>query len=396
MGGMRVLQIVAADRWTGAAATALQLAEALREAGEDCQFVFRPGRGLEERLRGLDWCHPTLAKERGPGDLLRAVRRVRALVAGCDVVHCHLPHDHLLAKLALGGRGEGTGDRAQGTGERGRTPDPGPRPPILVRSVRHPDHLRPNLYHRWLFRGVAGLGLANTAMVGLARRVAALRSTPSEVLPVALEPRFVPGGDREGTRARLGVPAGAMVVGTIGKIDGTRGHDVFIRGLASAPGIWGLIIGKGPGVAALQTLARELGVGERLAWAGYVESGLEHLYAAMDLFVFPAAGSDWGHRAIAEASACRLPCLAADLPGVTDLVEPGATGELYAAADFAALGRLLRSWGAEPTRVREAGDRAVAMARARWSPPALVDAARRLYKAALAAGGPATDRSTRP
>ena len=68
---MRVLQIVAADRWTGAAATALQLAEALREAGEDCHFVFRPGRGLEERLRGLDWCHAILAKERGPGDLLR-------------------------------------------------------------------------------------------------------------------------------------------------------------------------------------------------------------------------------------------------------------------------------------------------------------------------------------
>jgi glycosyltransferase involved in cell wall biosynthesis len=215
-------------------------------------------------------------------------------------------------------------------------------------------------------------------------------------LPVALEPRFAPGADRDGARTRLGIPAEAVVAGTIGKIDGTRGQDIFVRGVASAPGIWGLIIGKGPGVAALQTLARELGVGERLAWAGYVESGLEHLYAAMDLFVFPAAGSDWGHRAIAEASACGLPSLAADLPGVMDLVEPGATGELYAAADFAALGRLLRSWGAEPARLRKAGGRAEAMARARWSPPALVDAARRLYGAALAVVNPAVDRGTRP
>jgi glycosyltransferase involved in cell wall biosynthesis len=262
--------------------------------------------------------------------------------------------------------------------------------------VRHPDHLRPNLFHRWLFRGTAGLGLANSAMVDLARCLPVLRTIPSEVLPVALEPRFAPGGDREGVRARLGVPADAVVAGTIGKIDGTRGHDVFIRGVAAAPGVWGLIIGKGPGVAALQTLAASLGVVERLAWAGYVEAGLEDLYAAMDLFVFPAAGSDWGHRAIAEASACGLPSLAADLPGVTDLVEPGATGELFAAADSAALGRLLRSWGTEPARLRKAGDRAVAMARARWSPPALVEAARRLYTAARAAGGRTTDRSTRP
>lgn len=435
---MRVLQLVAADRWTGAAATALQLAEALRGAGVDCQLAFRPGRGLEERLLGLEWCHPILAKERGPADLARAARRVRALAAGCDVVHCHLPHDHLLAKLALGiqkqgtvwthlagvfagerhaplgglrarsgratlaasgsmsqgdalSRGQGEGDTGEGMASRGQEgelgrqgADPGPRAPALVRSVRHPDHLRPNLYHRWLFRDTAGLGLANSSMVAMTRDVPELRAVPAEVLPVANEARFVPGCDRDGARARLGIPAGAVVAGTIGKLDGTRGQDVFLRGLAGAPEVWGLIVGKGPGVPLLQALARELGVAGRLAWAGYAESGLEDLYAAMDLFVFPAAGSDWGHRAIAEASACGLPTLAADLPGVADLVALGATGDLYPAGDPAALGHLLGLWGSDPGRRHACGRRAAAIARERWTPAELAAAALRLYARARA------------
>lgn len=363
---MKVLQLVAADRWTGAAATALQLAEALRETGVDCRLAYRPGRGLEQRLRGLVWCHPILAKERGPLDLQRAVLRVRELCDGMDVVHCHLPHDHLLARLALRGRGQRIGDRG----------------PLLVRSVRHPGHLAPHLYHRWLFRRTGGVGLANSTMTALTGRAGSLAGVPSAVLPVALEAAFFGPLDREGTRARLGVPAGAFVAGTIGKIDGTRGHEELIRALAVARGVWSVVIGKGPAVAGLQELAHKLDVAERLVWAGYVEDGREHIYAAMDLFVFPAAGSDWGHRAIAEASACGLPTLAADLPGVVDLVEPGVSGELYAAGDVAALGRLLAGWSGDPARSRAAGRVATERARRTWTPPALAAAALGLYRAA--------------
>lgn len=365
---MKVLQLVAADRWTGAAATALQLAMALRASGIDCQFAYRPGRGLEQRLRELAWCHPVLVKERGPVQLWRAVQRVRELGAGIDVVHCHLPHDHLLARLA--GRGEGTGERGQG------------RRPFLVRSVRHPKHLAPHLYHRWLLRGTGGVGLANSEMAGLLRRLPSLAGVPSAVLPVALEPAFFGPLDRQGARARLGLPTGARVAGAIGKIDGTRGHGEFVRALAAAAGVHGVVIGKGPAVGRLQELARQLGVAERLVWAGYLEDGREHLFAAMDIFVFPAAGSDWGHRAIAEASACGLPTLAADVQGVRDLVEEGVTGELFAAGDVAALARLLGAWAADPERCRMAGQLAAERARRTWTSQALATAALELYRAA--------------
>ncbi len=356
MAPMRVLQLVAADRWTGAAATALQLAEALRAAGHECVFAYRPGRNLEERLRDVEWGRPVLAKERTLGDVRAAIARVRGLAAGCDVVHAHLPHDHLLARQALKGSA---------------TP--------LVRGVHHLGHLRPDPYHRWLFRGVAGLGLASSAMLPACRRLAAVRGAPARVLPVALEDRFRPGGGGSATRERLGIPPEAVVAGTIGKLDRGRGHDLFLHALAASPGVWGMVIGKGPYLDALQTLAGRLRVTDRLVFPGYVEAGLEELYAAMDIFVFPAAGSDHAHRAIAEAAGCGVPSLAADLAGVRDLVEPGVTGDLYPASDAAALAVLMSAWARDPTRREAASAAAAARARRLWTPARLAAAALDLY-----------------
>jgi len=356
---MRVLQLVAADRWTGAAATALQLADALRDTGLECHFAYRPGRNLDQRLAGLGWCHPILAKERSLRDLREVVGRIRVLAGGFDAVVVHLPHDHVLCRFAVHGG----------------------HPPV-VRWVHHSKHLRADPFHRWLFRTTVGVGLSNTTMLPACQRIPALRGAPAAVMPLALEPRFKPGCSGAAARARLGVPANAFVAGTIGKLDRGRGHDLFIHALAAAPGVWGMIVGKGPHVPALQRLAARLGVTDRLAWPGYVEDGLEDLYAAMDIFVFPAAGSDHAHRAIAEAAGCGIPALAADLPGVRDLVEPGSTGALYPPADAAALAVLISKWARDPSLRLDAGRRAAERARARWTPRRLAEVALGLLRAA--------------
>ena len=170
------------------------------------------------------------------------------------------------------------------------------------------------------------------------------------------------------------------MAGTIGKLDRGRGHDLFLHALGAAPGVWGIVIGKGPYLETLQKLARRLAVAGRLAFPGYVEAGLEDLYAAMDVFVFPAAGSDHAHRAIAEAAGCGTPALAADLPGVLDLVEPGVTGDVYPADDAAALAVRIAAWGRDPAKRGAAGAAAAARARSLWTPQTLAAAALELYR----------------
>lgn len=350
-----VVHLVAADRWTGAAATALQAVEALRTIGVEAQFAFRPGRGLQERLAGLPWAHPILEKERSPASLGRVLQNLRHLLAKAQVVHVHLPHDHLLAWWLL-----------KKLSKR----------PRLVRSVHHPKHLRPNPYHRLLFRGVAGVGLANSAMVFKAQKL--VGNVPVVHLPLALEQRFFCQQDRDAVRRILGIPKEAFVAGTVGKLDAGRGQDLLLYGLAAAPSAWGIIVGKGPHLPRLQKLARQLNIAERVIFPGYVEEGLEQLYTAMDVFVFPEAGSDWAHRAVAEAAACGVPTLAVDIPGIRDLVEPGKTGDLWPRGDAAALAVLLRQWQSDFLRRRKAGEEARRRA-ARLTFPALADALLRLY-----------------
>lgn len=360
---MRVLHLIAADRFTGAAAPALQLVEALRGAGVAAELAIRGGHNLEARLTGLPWVHPLLAKERSLADFRQAVARVRALAVDFDVVHCHLPHDHALARLALrslsGGR-------------------------VLIRSVRHPRHLRRDPFQRWLFAATAGVALATPALASRWRRWRRAAATPAVMLPPAVETRFRKTGDRIGARTRLGIPPAAVVAGTVGKLHRHRGQDLFLRALAAAPGVWGMIVGQGEDRASLQALATTLGVAPRVCFPGCVEEGLAHLYAAMDLFVFPAAGSDWGHRAIVEAMACGVTVLAAEVEGAADLVRPGQTGDFYPAHDAAALAVLLSAWAGDAARRAAAGRAAEEGARV-WTPVQLATAVRELYRAAAPA-----------
>jgi glycosyltransferase involved in cell wall biosynthesis len=362
MSAMRVLHVVAADRWTGAAASALQLVEAEREAGIDSVLAFRAGHNLAERLAGRDWALPVLRKERTLADLRASCATLRSLAAGRDLVHAHLPHDHALARLALA-----------------RLPLP------LVRSLRRDRHLRPDPFHRWLMRKTAGVALANSTMAPLVDRFPSQRGLPRGLLPPAVERRFrrplgtpIRAYSRRSGRAALGLPADAVVVGAVGKLERDRGHDLLLRAVAATPGIRALIVGHGSAGTALRALAVKLGAGERVVFAGYVDAGLEDLYPAMDLFAFPAPGSDHGHRAIVEASGSCLPTLAADVPGVRDLVEPGVTGELYPREDAAALAVLLREWSASETRRTRAAE-AVARRAASWTPAELAAASLALY-----------------
>lgn len=365
-----MLHLVAADRFTGAAAPALLLVEALRGAGVQAALAIRGGHNLQARVGHHPWVYPVLAKERSLADLRRAVQRVDALATGFDLVHCHLPHDHALARLALRRRRGG---------------------PALVRSLRHPRHLRRDPFHRFLLAGTHAVAFATSALAQRWRRWDNQAQRPTVVLPPAVEERVRRRGDREGTRARLGFPAEAVVAGTVGKLHRERGQDIFLRALAAAPAVWGLVVGQGEHAEELRRLAVRLGIEERVRFPGYADADLADYYAAMDLFVFPAAGSDWGHRAIAEAMVCGLPVLAAQLEGVRDLVQPPTTGEVYPPFDAAALAVRLRAWGADRPRREAARGRALAIA-ANWTEANLAAVILPLYQAVAprpgrAAGG---------
>jgi glycosyltransferase involved in cell wall biosynthesis len=155
-----------------------------------------------------------------------------------------------------------------------------------------------------------------------------LRRLPAVAFPVPVEDRFRPVDGSE-VRARLDVPPAAPVIGSVGKLARGRGFERLLDTASRVEGsIHVVVAGHGEMLPRLQKRAARLGLAERVHWTGYQDQGLPHIYAAMDVFLFCAPGSDWGHRSISEAQGCGRPVVAVSWPGVEDLIADGLNGRV--------------------------------------------------------------------
>lgn len=110
-----------------------------------------------------------------------------------------------------------------------------------------------------------------------------------------------------------------------------------------------VILGEGPGRAALSRQAADLGVSDRLHLPGFV-AGTEAWFAHADLFVLSSAWEGFGH-VIVEAMAAGVPVLATDCPhGPRDIIDDGVDGVLCPPRDPVAMGRLMADLLADPQR----------------------------------------------
>ena len=146
-------------------------------------------------------------------------------------------------------------------------------------------------------------------------------------------------------RGEWGIPAGATVIGTVGRHDPMKGYDVFLRAAAiravADPTTYFVAIGGGPAAygSHLKSLAARLGLADRMIWAGQV-ADIAGCYSAMDLFTSASSFGEGFSNAIAEAMSCGVPCVVTDvgdgraIVGDTGLVvppnDPGALAAAWA------------------------------------------------------------------
>lgn len=125
---------------------------------------------------------------------------------------------------------------------------------------------------------------------------------------------------------------------------------------------WSLIL-VGDGVARPQVEGCFAPLGtERVRFVGALEpQALAGIYAAADLYVWPACGEAYG-MALLEAQAAGLPVVAGAEGGVADVVAHGETGILVEPRQQRALAAAISSLLAQPTWRRRLGQRAQARA----------------------------------
>ena len=122
---------------------------------------------------------------------------------------------------------------------------------------------------------------------------------------------------------------------TVGRLQRRKGQDMVIKALPyiaeRIPEVKYVVIGMGEENAALQNLAQDFEVQERVVFAGQVpESDLPTYYAACDVFVMPnrQIGADIEGFGIAflEAGAAGKPVIGGKSGGTEDAIEEGVTG----------------------------------------------------------------------
>ena len=272
---------------------------------------------------------------------------------GFDVAHLHHPF--------IGG-----GDLAAALGGLRRIP----------RVVSYHNDLRAPGLRGALFavyeRTTARAILASASRVGVVTKGYADASPLLQPLVRAASPRLVelpngvdatafrPDVDGGPVRDRQRIPAGAFVVLFAGALD-TAHHfkrvDLLMHAIRATSDleIWGLVVGGGDRLAGYQTLAADLGLGDRVRFTGPVRHGdLPPYFAAADLVVLPSDGTESFGVVLIEAMASGRPVVATDLPGVRDIVSPGRDGLLVRPGDEEALAEAIREMANMPLAARRA------------------------------------------
>jgi glycosyltransferase involved in cell wall biosynthesis len=198
--------------------------------------------------------------------------------------------------------------------------------------------------------------------------------------PVRLEAVRAAPGDAEAARARLGLPPKAFVYLTVGRLDPPKAHDLLLRAFAAAaqPDSWLVLLGRGPRRAAMERLAAELGVAERVRFVESVPSVAPYL-ALADLFVFPSR-LEGLPVALLEAMCAGLPCLASDIPPHAEVVEDGVTGRLFPRDDGTALQAAMERLHGDPAERARLGAAARSYGESRFAIGTIVDQWQDLYE----------------
>jgi glycosyltransferase involved in cell wall biosynthesis len=315
MSTLTVLHLAANRWWTGSADPVLRLVSGLRKRGHRVLLGLIPGDRFEAKAReaGIEPVPGLELRARlSPLGFARDVRFLRSLVRAeaIDVVHAHHSHDHWLAVLTAGG----------------------PRPrPLVARTFHNFRSVRAGRAVGWL-RGRTALAFAVSAQV--AARCREVGFPPERVVQVpgiADLARFSPGVDPGPIRAELGLGQAPVVV-TVARMAPNRGHELllaaFRRVLATVPEARLLLVGRGQARPRLEALVSEMGLRDRVIFAGYRDRDLPAVLAAGSCFALMAAGSDESCRAALEAMAAGRPVVARRVAALGETLVHGETGWL--------------------------------------------------------------------
>jgi glycosyltransferase involved in cell wall biosynthesis len=174
-------------------------------------------------------------------------------------------------------------------------------------------HARRNWTRRLALRGAAVI-VPSTGLAEIARREWGVRDVHHLVNGVDLQ-RFAPRS--VGARGEA-----TLVVGTVGGLRPEKDHATLLRALVEVPSVRLRLVGDGPLRGALEALARELEVFDRVDFVGSTDDTAAQ-YRAMDVFVISSC-TEQMPLVLLEAMAAGLPVVTTDVGDIARILPPSA------------------------------------------------------------------------
>jgi glycosyltransferase involved in cell wall biosynthesis len=354
--------------FTGQVRRGLFDAQALAQAGHRVLWIAHPGSEIAQRARaqGLEVLELPLRGAAALASLWRAARALRG--RGVDVLHCHGGRDHALARSLA---------RLAGV-------------PHLVRTKHN--HTLPRGRRRLAAYAACDRVVAVSEFVRARLVGAGLDPARVVTIPDAVDPgRFRPLPRDAALAASLGLAPDALVVGHVSSLHERKGVEELLRALALLCGgphgerLRGLFVGRQH--ARWEPLARELGLAQRVVFAGFRED-VERVLPLCDVVALPSRHEALGTAALeAMAAGCALVVSAGE--GLAEAVAE--TGVCVPARDPDTLARAIDALLGDPARRAVLGAAARERAASHYSDRALAARTLRLYEEILQPGGRAAD-----
>jgi len=202
-----------------------------------------------------------------------------------------------------------------------------------------------------------GLGRSTQRIVALSERQRAEllelgigRPERIRIVPLGLDLGRFANPDRDAARARLGIPADAVLVLAMGRLVPIKRLDRLVDAAALAapkvPGLRVAIVGGGDEQAALEARISERGLGDIVHLPGW-STDTPTWYAAADMVTL-TSDREGTPLALIEAAAAGRPVVAGDVGGVADIVVDGETGFVVAHDDVPAYAERIVRLASDP------------------------------------------------
>jgi glycosyltransferase involved in cell wall biosynthesis len=162
---------------------------------------------------------------------------------------------------------------------------------------------------------------------------------------------------RQSIRQRYGIGDEQIVVGNVGFLRHYKGHPFILKTIAALPDNYrGILVGGGDALPQLQALAEQLGIADRVIFAGHQEQPAP-FFSAFDLLFFSSNEAEGISQALIQGMLNGLPVLGCNIPSTSEAVRQIEASRLVDYDDVAAACEQLQELAHLPPRDLERMER---------------------------------------